>query len=41
MSADVATQTVTVVYDPAKTNPQALADAITAHSEFKGSVKTP
>jgi len=41
MSADVTTQTVTVVYDPGKTNPQELADAITKHSRFKGSVKTP
>lgn len=38
MSADVSTQTVTVTYDPEKTNPEALAEAITAGGDFKGSV---
>jgi hypothetical protein len=38
MQADVSTENVTVVYDPAKTTPAALAAAITQHSGFKGSV---
>ncbi len=40
MKADVKTQTVEVEYDPAKTNPQELAEAITKHSDFEGSVKS-
>lgn len=38
MKADVTTQTVEVVYDPAKTNPEEMAKAITDHTEFEGSV---
>jgi hypothetical protein len=40
MKADVNTQTVEVLYDPAKTTPEALAKAITEHSGFEGSVKS-
>ena len=40
MKPDVATQTAEVTYDPKKTTPEALAKAITEHSEFEGSVKT-
>jgi copper chaperone CopZ len=38
MQADVTKEEVQVEYDPAKTNPQALADAITKGTEFKASV---
>jgi copper chaperone CopZ len=38
VSADVAKQQVVVKYDPAKTNPEELAKAITEHSDFEGSV---
>jgi hypothetical protein len=38
MKADVSTQTATVTYDPAKTNPEALAKAITAGTDFTASV---
>ena len=38
MKADVAKQEVTVTFDPAKTNPQALAKAITDNTSFKASV---
>lgn len=41
MKADVTTQTVQVEYDPAKTTPEKLAEAITQYSDFKGSVQTP
>ena len=41
MRADVKTQTVDVTYDPKKTTPEKLAQAITDHSDFEGSVKTP
>ncbi len=40
MKADVGTQTVEVVYDPAKTSPEKLAQAITAGGDFKGSVQS-
>ena len=40
MKANVGTQTVEVVYDPAKTTPEKLAEAITQHSDFTGSVKS-
>jgi hypothetical protein len=35
LQADVKKQQVTVTYDPAKTNPEALAKAITEGTEFK------
>lgn len=38
MKADVTTQTVQVTYDPAKTNPEALAQAITDGTDFTASV---
>jgi len=41
MVPDVSTQTVKVTYDPAKTTPEKLAQAITDGSDFEGSVKTP
>ena len=41
MQADVKTETVTVNYDPKRTSPEKLAQAITEHSDFEGSVKTP
>lgn len=41
MQADVKTQTVEVVYDPQKTSPEKLAQAITDGTEFKGKVKGP
>lgn len=41
MKANVQSETVEVVYDPKKTTPQKLAEAITAGGDFKGSVKTP
>lgn len=40
MRADVKTQTVEVVYDPQKTTPEKLAQAITEHTDFEGSVQT-
>ena len=40
MKADVKTQTVTVTYEPAKTNPEALAKAITDNTEFEASVRS-
>ena len=41
MKPDVKTETVTVTYDPAKTSPEKLAQAITDGTDFEGSVKTP
>jgi hypothetical protein len=38
VKADVEKQEVIVEYDAAKTNPEALAKAITDHSDFEGSV---
>ena len=40
MKADVRSQTVEVLYDPAKTTPEALAKAISEYSSFEGSVKS-
>lgn len=41
MQADVAAQTVEVLYDPQKTTPEKLAQAITEGTEFKARVKSP
>jgi copper chaperone CopZ len=38
VKADVEKQQVIVKYDPAKTNPEELAQAITDHSDFEGGV---
>jgi hypothetical protein len=38
MEAHVESQTVQVIYDPKKTSPEALAQAITDGSDFEGSV---
>jgi copper chaperone CopZ len=38
MTADVQKQKVQVEYDPAKTDPQKLAKAITENTEYKASV---
>jgi hypothetical protein len=38
LQADVKKQQVTVTYDPGKTNPDALAKAISEGTEFKASV---
>ena len=38
MKADVTKQEVVVRFDPAKTNPQALAKSITDNTSFKASV---
>jgi copper chaperone CopZ len=40
MTADVAKQEVQVEYDPAKTDPEKLAKAITDGTDFNASVKT-
>jgi copper chaperone CopZ len=40
MTASVAAQEATVTYDPGKTNPEALVDAINEHTDFKASVKS-
>jgi len=41
MQADVRTETVEVLYDPQKTSPEKLAQAITDGTDFEGSVKSP
>ena len=38
MQADVTKQEVSVTFDPAKTNPESLAKAITDNTNFKASV---
>jgi copper chaperone CopZ len=38
MKADVKKQEVAVTFDPVKTNPQALAKAITENTDFRASV---
>ena len=40
MEPDVSTETVKVTYDAKKTTPEKLAQAITEHTTFEGSVKT-
>lgn len=40
MKADITKQQVEVTYDPAKTGPEKLAEAISKNTEYRASVKS-